>query len=486
MEHSSSNSNNSNGCCVFGRAMARKKLSATTPKWKLLILVFVSILVLVAAVATRYRRIDRGQTSLGLFSPEDGSPIPTIFREQLEGSPLQANTENGLVSTETWFDYEENNNHHHHTKSPMTNELRFLIETLSPIVSQISERDGTQLTDFIASRWNDETIVLKGSPQHNALVWLSHAIVCQDQSNNNTDSNNNNNNNSNNSAQSSDAAQNDCVSLLSRSQLLNRYSLGTMYFAWNGKSWENAQGWLSYHSEIEYPPTPVVSRSSKSNYSTAIVDMDLDEVPQKRPSDVCLWKGVTCRHEIEGDRNEDLAHYGYGRESSDTDHDYKAGEQIVGLDFSGNNLVGYIGAVKELRLLEYLEAFNLSHNYLEGLVPTEVGMLEELITLDLSHNLLSGTLPVSIPKNLTNLEVFRVQDNFLVGGLEEFLPCASATWKEFSADCLGARPKVECPCCTICCRTSTNARNSSSSLRGTIGEQTKNETIVCREQVPEE
>eukprot|EP00531_Pseudo-nitzschia_arenysensis_P007265 CAMPEP_0116133390 /NCGR_PEP_ID=MMETSP0329-20121206/10080_1 /TAXON_ID=697910 /ORGANISM="Pseudo-nitzschia arenysensis, Strain B593" /LENGTH=446 /DNA_ID=CAMNT_0003628017 /DNA_START=217 /DNA_END=1557 /DNA_ORIENTATION=+ len=421
-------------------------------KWKPVVLSFVSVLILVATIATWVTRDTQEQTRLGLVSSSDEGPIPTIFGGQLQGSPLKQNLYDSseLVSPEAWT------NAPNRAELAMTQELKYLIEVMSPIVSQISERVGTHHTDFIASRRNDETIVIKGSPQHNALVWLSHAIVCKGKNPN-------------------DYATNqveECVSLLSHSQLLNRYSLVTIYFAWSGKTWKNADGWLSYHSGGDNPVPRI-------NYDFTKVD------PRKLPSDVCLWKGVTCRQHMESDRNETSKSTGNVKESTGVDSNsnrHEEEEQIIGLDLSANNLVGYIGAVKELRFLTYLEVFDLSQNQLEGLVPKEFGMLNQLLSLDLSQNSLSGSLPLSISKNLTKLEIFRVQDNFLAGGLEFYRfapPCNLSKWKEFSADCFGDKPRVSCPCCTSCCG---EIPLPSGSLRGVFGESAKNENIVCEQQ----
>mmetsp|Transcript_14890 Transcript_14890/g.37502 ORF Transcript_14890/g.37502 Transcript_14890/m.37502 type:complete len:466 (+) Transcript_14890:253-1650(+) len=427
-------------CSCFYHGHIRKSNSAS--KWKLMIVTFALILILVATIATWIRTTgeNKRQSQLGLL---DDGPLPAIFSGQLQGSPLKQNMHSDLVPPEGWSSGDEANR----AELGMTRELRYLIEVLSPIVSQISDR--THHTDFIASRRNDETIVLKGSPQHNALAWLSHAVVCQDTIE---------------SSQFDNANQTECLSLLSHSQLLNRYSLATMHFAWNGKSWRNVDGWLSYHSGRD---NPVLPRSSKDYDSIVHVN------PRKIPSDVCLWKGVKCRNQQDG--NETFV--------DNTTHVFEneQGEQIIGLDLSGNNLMGYIGTVKELRFLEHLETVDLSQNQLEGFVPKEFGMLENLQSLSLSQNFLTGSLPVSTWNNLTNLEVLKVENNFLVGGLEtlRFAPPCTSNWKEFSADCLGDKPRIECPCCTSCCGT---VSPPSGSLRGTFGEATKNETIVCQEE----
>lgn len=422
-------------------------------KWKLIILTFASVLILVATIAawttttTSTTRDTQEQTRLGLLSSSEEGPIPTLFSERIQGSPLKHNIHDtsGLVSPEAWYSAPTR------AELAMSQELKYLIEVLSPIVSQISERGGTRHTDF------DETIVIKGTPQHTALVWLSHAIVCEEKD-------------------AMDHATNQtetCVSLLSHSQLLNRYSLATMYFGWNGKSWNNAEGWLSYHSGVDYPLT-------RRNYDFPNV------IPERLPSDVCFWKGVVCRRQMESERNESVVGNSTVNLNEPTNIDSTSPlrneeEQIIGLDLSGNNLVGYIGIVKELRFLTDLEDFDLSQNQLKGLVPKELGVLSQLVSLDLSQNLFSGSLPLSISKNLTKLEVFRVQENFLSGGLEtnRFAPpCDTSKWIDFAADCFGKKPRVNCSCCTSCCG---EVPSTSGSLRGTFDDLAKNETSVCQQ-----
>jgi hypothetical protein len=469
--------------------------------WKILVLGFGSVLILVAIIATPIS-IHKNKQPLALLQDDSdgngGGPIPMIYSGQLKGSPLTENSHatNTLYSSgNSWSDNDYFGGGDERKELMAERQIRFLIDMLSPIVSQLLEREGYHLTDYIASRWNDESIVLKGSPQHNALAWLSHAIVCRS-------SHNQNQNDANANANANEfESESDCMSLLSRSQLLDRYALATIYFAWNGKSWRNSEGWLTYHSESVHPSSALLPRSSKNS----IWSIDA----QKRPSDVCLWQGITCRH-IVLTRDSDGDGDGLGGNTtknttkgnafsttSATENAIQAekGEQqqIIGLDLSGNNLIGYMGAVKEIRLLAYLEDLNLSQNHLEGLVPKDLSQLEELRYLDLSHNLLSGILPALIPKNL---EVFKMEKNLLVDGLDAgirfALPCSdteapSLLWKEFSADCSGAKPKVLCPCCTKCCgRSNTSNLSAVPKTAGSLRGASKNETTVCQDQtIPE-
>jgi len=442
----------------------RQKIS----RWKILVLGTVSILILIATIA------------ISIQSSPDDEPV---YSGQLVGSPLPDNfnnTSSVIFSTNPHL-WSDDDFAVDFNEEAMTKQLRFLIDLLSPIVSQISNREGLVITDYIASRRNDDSIVIKGSPQHNALAWLSHAIVCHPSGSSHSTPTNDDYIYGYGYGYGYDDEY-DCVSLLSHSQLLNRYALATMYFAWNGKSWKNSEGWMSYHDGREHPSSSLLSRTSKDSIGNTHTNIDVDS--QRQPSDICLWEGVTCRHELIG--YDDLV-VGDTNNNTDAIESSEEGEEIVVLDLSGNNLVGYLGAVKEIRFLGYLEDLDLSENHLEGFVPKEIGLLERLWSLDLSLNRLSGSLPATISRDLSRLEVFRIENNYLVGGLYGFTfdpPCTDAPKLEFSADCSGTKPKVECPCCTKCCRNSANPE--ANSLRGASGERTEKETetTVCEENVP--
>jgi hypothetical protein len=231
-----------------------------------------------------------------------------------------------------------------------------------------------------------ETAVRRGSPQHMALVWLSQDVAM-------------------------DAAGEDGDgSRYTFSRLANLYVLGTIYFAWGGKSWSRRDRWLS---------------------SSASVGGGGGD------GDICYWEGVGCG----------------------------TGGDIVSLDLPSNNLIGTLGVVTELGLLTGLQELTLSDNHLKGTIPTEMGHLHRLRSLRLDSNHLTGSLPVEVVTNLSLLETAKFEGNALASGLRNFAPCEEAP-TELSADCgvvdatqpdmswsssTASFTPVLYPCCTICC-----------------------------------
>jgi Leucine rich repeat len=212
---------------------------------------------------------------------------------------------------------------------------------------------------------SDFSIVDRASPQYQALVWLSEQ-------------------------------QSQLEPIIDNDQLgwLSIYSLTTLYFATNGKSWRNASGWLS----------------------TAEMD-------------ICEWAEVEC------------------------DVDFRR-HVVVALDLSNGNLAGTLPT--EIGFLTDLTILTLSNNHLKGSIPIEIAYLKKLRQLHLDNNRFSGSLPVEIAMNLPKLEAASFHDNDLVAGLRNFHPC-DASPSSLTGDCgrnpkeENSPPKVLCPCCTTCC-----------------------------------
>ncbi|KAG2705710.1 hypothetical protein I3760_05G069100 [Carya illinoinensis] len=84
------------------------------------------------------------------------------------------------------------------------------------------------------------------------------------------------------------------------------------------------------------------------------------------------------------------------------------------LDLSSMNIGGELQAFCELKRLKYLRKLYLGNNTLEGNIPS---CLERFEDLDLSHNHLQGHLPSMIFSNQSKITKFKVSDNRLEGVL---------------------------------------------------------------------
>lgn len=132
-----------------------------------------------------------------------------------------------------------------------------------------------------------------------------------------------------------------------------RYIAAILYFATDGKSWEDIQFWLSAHN-------------------------------------TCDWKGIRC------DRNGHI-------ESIDLFNESLAGEipselgmlnKLTTLILKKNQISGTLPS--QLGIMSQIQAIDFSYNNLTGMIPSEVGNLIELESLELSHNNLSGTIPLEV------------------------------------------------------------------------------------------
>jgi len=91
------------------------------------------------------------------------------------------------------------------------------------------------------------------------------------------------------------------------------------------------------------------------------------------------------------------------------------------LDLSNNRLVGSLPPLKA-----NLETVWLQGNRLTGTLPWEMGLASSLVSLRLQFNYIEGIVPPAL--------------------------CLLPTLSNFSTDCDGYPPNVECSCCTSCFR----------------------------------
>eukprot|EP00980_Cylindrotheca_fusiformis_P017870 scaffold5665_cov114-Cylindrotheca_fusiformis.AAC.1 len=113
-------------------------------------------------------------------------------------------------------------------------------------------------------------------------------------------------------------------------------------------------------------------------------------------------------------------------------------------------------------LVQQLELLYLHNNKLSGPIPSEIGRLQQLSSLRLEDNIgLTGTVPVEVGQLKSISEAF-FSNTSLTGGLDDLPFCENRkkiSWFSLQADCGGLNPKITCECCTECCGIDENGRN---------------------------
>eukprot|EP00980_Cylindrotheca_fusiformis_P006008 scaffold1284_cov108-Cylindrotheca_fusiformis.AAC.22 len=132
-------------------------------------------------------------------------------------------------------------------------------------------------------------------------------------------------------------------------------------------------------------------------------------------------------------------------------------QRLKALFLSGNNF--FSGTIpSEIGNLQRLKTLWLNSTSVSGTIPREIGNLQQLISLCLHDNIrLTGTMPVEVSK-LESIYQARFQNTSLAGRLDDLAFCKNRDVSnnnfELEADCRGSNPKITyCECCTKCCDT---------------------------------
>lgn len=240
----------------------------------------------------------------------------------------------------------------------------------------------------------------------------------------------------------------------SNRQLVQRYSLATLYYSTDGPGWNTG--------------------SSGSTWLVPSVNE-------------CSWPGVECMTSVDDIRVLRLTGAGlsgtlppeFNLLSDTLEELYLNSNEINGtlpttfgslsnlrrLQLTGNKLVGNIPS--QLESLHFLRLLSLKNNQFTGTLPPALGRLSSLVSMDLGKNDLVGTIPSEfgdlpaiesiyltdnslsgdVPvelENLTSLKTLVVKGNDLVG----IMPTGLCDLNELVSDCLDA---ISCDCCTECC-----------------------------------
>lgn len=120
---------------------------------------------------------------------------------------------------------------------------------------------------------------------------------------------------------------------------------------------------------------------------------------------------------------------------------------LTSLSLASNLLTGKI-PIEIFKDLTQLETFTCELNYLDGIIPSEIGNLLSLKTLNLEFNGFVGTIPASISK-LTNLGYLNLHANYLSMGTQKVLPVETFSnttirgFLDLSLNCIKFRSPVK-------------------------------------------
>eukprot|EP00980_Cylindrotheca_fusiformis_P012327 scaffold3017_cov81-Cylindrotheca_fusiformis.AAC.4 len=263
-------------------------------------------------------------------------------------------------------------------------------------------------------------------------------------------------------------------------ELIERFSLVTIYFASDGENWNFQSLWLSILSHCEWyaincdengrvtaltlqngnmhgtlPPEIGNFRNARS------IEFSFNSIEGSIPTEIGLLTSATelrlqqnsmvgtLPTEI-GNLNRLVDLYVSNNQLEGTIPD-EIGylQQLTSLYLNDNTFSGTIP--REIGILQQLSWLALSINNLSGTIPSELGNLRQLVTLELDRNIgLTGTVPVEVGQleSIRNAHFFATS---LTGGLDDLAFCMNRN--SLGADCKGIDPKITCECCTMCCDT---------------------------------
>ena len=193
-------------------------------------------------------------------------------------------------------------------------------------------------------------------------------------------------------------------------QILQKYSLNTLFYSTGGETWADSTGWTEATSPCEW-----VGLSCDDNLEVVGIDLASNDLIGGLPSEVraltplrklcviiCVPSGASrarVRH-FSQICNTFLLSYLFSAESLNlTDNSINGpiagsiGElfSLTSMNLAGNFLQEAIPS--SIGNLAFLESLNLGSNQLTGTIPSEVGTLQLLTSFVASGNAISGSIP---------------------------------------------------------------------------------------------
>jgi hypothetical protein len=245
----------------------------------------------------------------------------------------------------------------------------------SPTLSPTAFPTSTPLLDFLKESSPDsgEALNMTSSPQFKAFSWLS---------------------------------DNNFLTEYSEKQLLQRYSMATLYYATNGDQWLVNTFWLSDRPECTWFGKTGSKRRCNARGELMHLELDLDNLNGSLPPELGLLSPALETITINGGPNSNLLG------TLPTEIGYLS--QLKVFIVRDNDLSGTIPS--EIGNLQMLEEIDLSRNRFRGEVPTQIGLLSDLTIIEISVNNLSGSLPSELGQ-LSKCQIMFFEDNALVSSV---------------------------------------------------------------------
>jgi len=172
-------------------------------------------------------------------------------------------------------------------------------------------------------------------------------------------------------------------------EILQRYSLNTLYFSTDGENWKVNDLWTSASN-------PCGTKSENNGTEDA-------------------WYGVLCNSDLEVIEKLSL-------ESNNLrgalPSEIRGLSGLIRLQISDNRLSGPLSDT--IGELTDLSVFDIGTNFFTGTIPQTIGNLSSLMILDTSQNFISGSLGAEIGQ-LTDLISLNVESNFFGGKISSEL-----------------------------------------------------------------
>ena len=211
---------------------------------------------------------------------------------------------------------------------------------------------------------------------------------------------------------------------------LQRFALATVFFALGGlNDWSENDSWLS-----TVVPVCEWKGVTCDSSNTAVLSLDLasNNMLGTMPEELNLLKYLQ------------VLDFSGNAITGQLPPEYSSLHELVELNLSGNLLTGSIpeeyGGYGKFELLEVLD---VSHNSLQGRLPSQLGNLQSLQAIQMCSNAMTGTIPSTLG-SLNNLNSIKLGNNKFTGHLPVAICDSTPSTRMF--DCT-----VDCECCTSCC-----------------------------------